>query len=176
MLIAEKHQIQPWASKSCFHTTLTPPTHAFPQTHSTQAPLQAAHVEDMKDSPYDELAGKPTGRPANGGGVIITDASPASSSSSSTNTTNKKAASTYSRAYEKGCASSLPGGRSLRAQRQQHQHRSLWMACGQCLCGTRAEEWGSKLRQFLVGELPGSLSLPTKIRIVLEVSKSSIWG
>lgn len=125
----------------------SPPTHHAPHpisnTHNTQAPLQAAHVEGMNTSPHDEPKGKPVlRRPASGGGVII------SSTPTNTSQTNKKAA------YGKGGTSSLPGGSSLRVQRQQHQHRSLWMTCSRCLCGTRAEEWGSKLRQFLVGELP----------------------
>lgn len=164
MIIAEKHQnstMGPRPRKIVFtphHTTHAPISL---QTQSTHAPLQATHVKGMKDRFHDEPAGKPTlRRPASGasGGGVITS-----------KTNNKKA--TYSRAYGKGGTSSLPGGSSLCAQRQQqHQHRSLWMVCGQCLCGTRAEEWGSKLRQFLVGELPASLSLPTKIRIVLEVS------
>lgn len=117
----------------------------------------------MNASPHDEPNGKPVlRRPASGGGVII------SSTPTNTSQTNKKAA------YGKGGTSSLPGGSSLRVQRQQHQHRSLWMTCSRCLCGTRAEEWESKLRQFLVGELPASLSLPTKFRIVLEVSMGSV--
>lgn len=33
----------------------------------------------------------------------------------------------------------------------------------------RIKEWGSQLRKFFVGELPASLSLRTKIRVVLEV-------
>jgi hypothetical protein len=125
----------------------------------------------MNVSPYDEPKGKPVlRRPASGGGVVI------SGTPTNTSKTNKKAASSYSPAYGKGGTNSVSGGSSLRAQRQQHQHRSLWMTCSRCLYGTRAEEWGSKLRQFLVGELPASLSLPTKIRIVLEVSTSSVCG
>lgn len=99
-----------------------------------------------------------------------------SSSTSTSKTKKKKAAPPHIHAYSHGGANSLRSGRSLRVKRQQHQHRSLWMVCCQCLRGKRAEEWGSKIRQFLVGELPASLSLPTKIRIVLEVSTVSLYG
>jgi hypothetical protein len=63
-------------------------------------------------------------------------------------------------------------------QHQQHRHnRRLnnthtrpWLTCRWFgPTRKRMKEWGSQLRQFLVGELPASLSLRTKIRIVLEV-------
>lgn len=149
--------------KSCACLQSNDPLPRHP-SHTARTPV---HVV-MKPKPYDEPAGKPTlRRPASGGGIIT--------SGSSSKTKSKKALS-YSRAHGKGGMASPVGG-DLRSQRQQHQHRSLWMACARCLCGgKRAEEWGSKLRLFLVGELPASLSLPTKIRIVLEVrARRCVW-
>jgi hypothetical protein len=168
-MIAEKHQNSTMGLLNRVHHVVTTHPRNSLQTQDTHAPLQIAHLEEMKSRPYDEPVDKPTPRRrANGGGVMR--------SSSTTSKTKKKAALTYIHGYSSGGASSLPSGRSLRVKRQQHQHRSLWMACSQCLCGKRAEEWGSKLRQFLMGELPASLSLPTKIRIVLEVSMVSTYG
>ncbi len=56
----------------------------------------------------------------------------------------------------------------------EHGHRSRWMVCPRCCVwgdattNKRLEQWTHKVRQFFVGELPASLSLRTKIRIVLE--------